>query len=40
MDWSQILGWGSPIGWGAFLIGVGFCLKGIMHKMHYWDKNK
>ena len=39
MDWGHILGWGSPIGLGVFLGGLGLCFKGVMHKgMHNWDK--
>ena len=26
MDWTDILGWGSPIGLGVFFAGVGFWL--------------
>jgi len=30
MDWNHVLGWGSPIGLGAFLLGLGKFLKAMM----------
>ena len=38
MDWSHVLGWGSPIGWGAFLFGLGMFFRGLMHKSYMWAK--
>jgi hypothetical protein len=40
MDWNQVLGWGSPIGLGVFLGGLGMLLRCMMHmrKMRHWDK--
>lgn len=30
MDWNQVLGWGSPIGLGVFLAGLGFFVRTYM----------
>ena len=30
MDWNHVLGWSSPIGLGAFLLGLGKFLKAFM----------
>jgi hypothetical protein len=35
MNWTHLLGWGSPIGLGAFFIGLGALLKGLMHGKMY-----
>lgn len=47
MDWNQVLGWGSPIGLGAFFWGFAKLLKALMFKAHHmdmkremWDKKK
>ena len=37
MDWSHVLGWGSPIGLGVFFLGTGTFAKNYMHRM---NKNK
>jgi hypothetical protein len=31
MNWYHVLGWGSPVGLGAFFVGLGTLLKGLMH---------
>lgn len=40
MDWTSVLGWGSPIGLGVFFGGLGFFFRGLMKKGHHWDKSK
>lgn len=34
MNWYHVLGWGSPVGLGAFLVGLGATLKALMHAKH------
>lgn len=36
MDWNQVLGWGSPIGLGVFLFGLGKFFKAFM--VSSWKK--
>lgn len=34
MDWNQVLGWGSPIGLGAFFFGLGKLMKAFWGNMY------
>ncbi|HEU5005194.1 MAG TPA: hypothetical protein VFT49_03870 [Candidatus Saccharimonadales bacterium] len=35
-DWNQVLGWGSPIGLGVFLAGLGIFTRNYMRS--WWDR--
>lgn len=39
-DWNHLLSWGSPVGLGAFFVGLGVLLRGLMHKAHHLGKNR